>query len=177
MPHQIAIGVVRGAAQLTGAFLRALFGGARAGARAAAGGARGAAGLELRMRGFRRLQKALKQTEQAVSVEGPGGKRGLRWAVTQVGGEVHKYARATTHIDTGALALSHRMKVTGRGRIARALIFIDPGALNPLGQRPAEYGIYEHGRGGLHAFYARTFFFFKRDRGARFIKFIRQQLP
>jgi hypothetical protein len=41
-------------------------------------------------------------------------------------------------------------------REATGRIYIDPTAVNPRGQRPEEYGVYEHARGGSHAFYERT---------------------
>lgn len=36
-------------------------------------------------------------------------------------------------------------------------VYIDPGAINPRSRkRAAEYGVYEHKRGGEHAFFSRT---------------------
>ncbi len=62
-------------------------------------------------------------------------------------------AVAITHVDTGSLRASHRGKVNG----LRGVINIDPGSVNPRSkQKPAEYGYYEHMRGGEHAFYQRV---------------------
>ena len=104
--------------------------------------------------------------------------RGMRWAIEQIGKDVLRTSGSMTHIDTGALRASHRMEFSSKGKTARALIFIDPTAVNPrTGRRVAEYGFYEHARGGSHAFYGRTFDFYRRGGGRRFLKYIRQQLP
>ena len=67
--------------------------------------------------------------------------------------EAHRYAVAITHVDTGSLKASHRMTVSG----TRGVIAIDEGATNPRRGRPvADYAIWEHRRGGSHAFYARV---------------------
>ena len=65
----------------------------------------------------------------------------------------HGYAVAVTHRDTSTLATSHRMALDGLvGRIS-----IDSTARNPRsGQLASRYGVYEHERGGDHAFYQRT---------------------
>lgn len=68
---------------------------------------------------------------------------------------LHRYAVAITHVwwyKGGGLQTSHRMAVEGMS----AKIYIDPSSLNLRGQRPSEYGPYEHARGGTHAFYKRT---------------------
>ncbi len=65
------------------------------------------------------------------------------------------YAVAITHRLTGALAASHRMKV--KFRPYGFEIRPDPHAVGPRGRFPAEYGIFEHRRGGEHAFYDRTY--------------------
>lgn len=96
------------------------------------------------------LQKAQQQNQRRIAALKPAGAFGeaIRWATT----ELERYAIAATHVDTGALKSSHMMEVHGlRGRI-----FLSPGAVNPKGQRPAVYGVYEHERGGSHAFYERT---------------------
>lgn len=64
-----------------------------------------------------------------------------------------RYATSITHVDTGALRLSHRALYT-RGR---GMVHISPSTRNPrTGRRPWVYGPYEHERGGSHAFYTRT---------------------
>ena len=71
--------------------------------------------------------------------------------------EAHRYAVQITHVISGALKASHRMEMKGglRGRI-----FVDPNSPSPrsngAGTKPAEYAVYEHARGGSHAFYGRT---------------------
>ena len=68
---------------------------------------------------------------------------------------LHRYAVAITHVWKhlgGGLRASHRMAISGLdGKIS-----IDPSAMNPRGQRPADYGPREHARGGTHAFYQRA---------------------
>lgn len=67
----------------------------------------------------------------------------------------HRYAVSITHVDTGALRASHRMRMTG----LRGEIYIDPSSRSPIPgkrTRPYQYGYYEHMRGGKHAFYQRT---------------------
>lgn len=66
----------------------------------------------------------------------------------------HRYAVGITHVDTGALKSSHRMSLTLEGS-PRGEIFLDKAAVGPNGV-PAYYGIFEHGRGGEHAFYDRV---------------------
>ncbi len=65
-----------------------------------------------------------------------------------------------THVLTGTLRASHRMKING----LRGVIYIDPQAANPrTKQKPSVYGVYEHNRGGSHAFYERV----EREDGTR----------
>lgn len=64
----------------------------------------------------------------------------------------HRYAVYVTHVDTGALKGAHRYTVRGK----RGEVYINPSAVRSDGRRPAQYGPYEHARGGSHAFYART---------------------
>lgn len=66
----------------------------------------------------------------------------------------HRQAVAVTHVDSGSLRASHRMKIEVRGGNPTGTIYIDPTAINPRsGQRPAAYGQIEMARGGGHAFY------------------------
>ncbi len=67
----------------------------------------------------------------------------------------HAYVVDITHVDTGALRAAHRMDYAEEADAATGRISIDESAVNPNDQRPAEYGLYEHARGGEHAFYAR----------------------
>ncbi len=97
------------------------------------------------------IQEAQAANNRAIAALTPAGAlgRAIKYGTT----EAHRYAVAVTHVDTGALRASHRMEVSGlRGRI-----FIDPWSTNPRsGTPPAEYGLYEHRRGGSHAFYQRV---------------------
>jgi hypothetical protein len=38
----------------------------------------------------------------------------------------------------------------------RAEVYVDPSVTNIKGKKPGVYSVYEHARGGDHAFYART---------------------
>ena len=66
----------------------------------------------------------------------------------------HRFAVASTHVDTGALQASHRMEYRqGWGGI-QGKVFIDPNARNPRSRAlTSQYGVVEHNRGGSHAFY------------------------
>ena len=64
----------------------------------------------------------------------------------------HRYAVYVTHVDTGALKGAHAYTVRG----AHGEVYINPRAQRSDGARPANYGPYEHARGGTHAFYDRT---------------------
>lgn len=106
--------------------------------------------VDMTIEGIQELQAA---NERMIAALKPAGVLGeaVRYGTT----EGHRYAVAITHVDTGALRGSHRMLIEGSGD--RGRVFIDPGTRNPrTGQRPADYGVEEHERGGSHAFYART---------------------
>jgi hypothetical protein len=96
------------------------------------------------------IQAAQAAMLRAANAARPGS--GLDAAVKEAGAAAHRYAVAITHVDTGGLRAAHRL-VVGRGR---AEIFIDPAARRSDGRRPAQYGTFEHARGGSHAFYGRV---------------------
>lgn len=77
----------------------------------------------------------------------------FRRAVGRAAEHSQRYARQVTHTDTGELQAAHRSRYTGP---LRAEVYIDQGRRNIRGGRPHIYGVYEHARGGGHAFYART---------------------
>lgn len=79
--------------------------------------------------------------------------RGLRRAVGLAAERLQRYARTVTHVDTGELQASHRSLYTGP---LTAEVSLDRAARNLHDGRPYVYGVYEHARGGGHAFYART---------------------
>lgn len=96
------------------------------------------------------IEDARRAMEQAVRAMKPNDAFGKALKATTE--HAYLYARQITHIDTGALRASHRMQFFGK----YAEIYPDPTAVRGDNKRPAEYGIYEHNRGGTHAFYART---------------------
>jgi hypothetical protein len=98
------------------------------------------------------LQRVQKDNLRAIQALKPSGSFGR--AILYGSAQAHRYAVANTHVDTGSLKASHRIKMeTGlRGRI-----FIDPSAVNPRSKgKPSEYGVFEHARGGTHGFYQRV---------------------
>jgi len=100
------------------------------------------------IKGMREFQDANRRRLAALKPRGELG-RLVKWATASA----HRYAVGITHVDTGALKNSHLMKIKG----LRDIIYLNPRSHNPKsGQRPAEYGLYEHARGGSHAFYDRT---------------------
>ena len=96
------------------------------------------------------IQDAQAAMLRATNAARPGS--GLQAALKDAAAAAHRYAVALTHVDTGALKASHRIAL----RPTRAEIYLDPGAQRSDGRRPAQYGPFEHARGGDHAFYART---------------------
>ena len=105
------------------------------------------------------IQEAQQANLRAIAVMEP--ESGLGRTVQFILPDLHRYAVSITHVWKlwgGALRAAHRMSLVEHvdKQTARGSIFIDPNAINPRGQRPAEYGVYEHARGGEHAFYLRT---------------------
>lgn len=96
------------------------------------------------------IQAAQAAMLRAANAAKPGS--AMDAAVKDAGAAAHRYAVGATHVDTGALKGAHRLRVAG----SRAEIYIDPGAARSDGRRPAQYGPYEHERGGSHAFYERA---------------------
>jgi len=100
--------------------------------------------------GIQKLQDKNLRRMAELKPSGAAGKA-IRYGLTRL----HRYVVSITHVwkyKGGGLRASHRMGMDGlRGRI-----YIDPGAVNPRGQKPVDYGPYEHARGGTHAFYDRT---------------------
>lgn len=104
--------------------------------------------ISLTIEGIREAQNANERAFHAIQPD-----TGLGRAVQVAAEHLHRYAINITHRDTTALAGSHRLEMNAR---ARAILSIDPETINPYGHRPSEYGVYEHARGGSHAFYERT---------------------
>ena len=99
------------------------------------------------------IQEAQAANLRAIHAAKPDGD--LATAVMIGGAELHRYAVYITHVDTGALRASHRLRWAG---LARIEIYLDPSAVNPrTGERTSDYGPVEELRGGEHAFYERTY--------------------
>lgn len=106
--------------------------------------------MSLTIRGIQRAQAMQQRTHAAVQPQGELGK-----AIQYITMAGQRYAIQITHVDTGALRASHRMFVDYQQ--ARGRLYLSPVARNPrTGRQTAEYGVYEHERGGSHAFYDRT---------------------
>lgn len=106
----------------------------------------------MKVRGIERAQAAMIKAINAVKTSGGLG-RAFQFAVLAG----IQWARRFTHRITGSLSASHVPEFSEQPRGLLGRIYIDPGVVNPLtGQRPAEYGPYEHFRGAEHAFYKRV---------------------
>lgn len=102
------------------------------------------------------LQEAQQGNLKLIAAMQPNG--GLDEAVRVGTIAAHRYAVTETHVDTGALKASHRMKFD-RSLFGQATgtVFIDPSARNPRSKTlTSQYGVAEHDRGGEHAFYENT---------------------
>lgn len=122
------------------------------------------------------IQELQARNQQMIAALKPSGALGEAVKVTAA--ELQRYAISVTHVGRyiqsrsgrwryarpheqgrggGALRASHRMAFSESGNSATATISIDAGSINPLtNQKPSVYGVYEHRRGGEHAFYARA---------------------
>lgn len=119
--------------------------------------------IHTQVRGYQKLQRARVQLLEAINPQG-----GLGEAVKQATLFLHKYAVHITPVVTGTLQASHMLDFAAGGvstyryniRIrnsAAGLIYINPLTVNPYtGDKPSEYGLVVHRRGGSRAFYRRT---------------------
>lgn len=106
--------------------------------------------VQLTIRGIQEVQAANNRMIAALKPRGALG-RAVQYGTMRV----HRHAVAITHVDTGALRASHRMRMEQRG--LRGVVYLDRASRNPRSNaRPYQYGVYEHDRGGTHAFYERT---------------------
>lgn len=96
--------------------------------------------IEIEIRGLREAQRRL---ERALERLGVGG--GLEALIARGTLRAHRYATAITHVDTGRLKNSHFPRVQAAGNTVYGVVGTN-----------VSYAIYEHARGGTHAFYART---------------------
>lgn len=102
---------------------------------------------------IRGIQEAQRGNAELMASFKPGGK--FAKAIWKVTASLHRYAVGITHVITGSLKASHRMRMQPDGMTG--YIWIDRAAVNPRNrQRPSKYGYYEERRGGSHAFYRRT---------------------
>jgi len=97
------------------------------------------------------IQELMADSLRATRAIRPSGALGR--VVKRVGLATLRWIDGVVHVDTGALRASQRIDFIESGNEATAIIFVDPTAVNPKGQYPAEYGVYENRRGGSHAFY------------------------
>jgi hypothetical protein len=102
------------------------------------------------------LQEAQRDNLKMIAALHPsrGLARGVQAALT----DLERFAVSVTHVDTGALRASHRMRMELGANDALGTIYIDPGAMNPRSnKRVVDYAGTEHARGDIHAFYERTY--------------------
>lgn len=108
--------------------------------------------FEVRVTGFYKVKEALTMLSYK------GFYRGLlRDSLTSMLRGLRDYAKMITHVQTGALAGAHRYEYDSHSM--RGWLYIDPRVVYAQGSTlrwPREYGVYEHARGGSHAFYQRT---------------------
>jgi hypothetical protein len=101
------------------------------------------------------IQEAQAQNNRRIAALQPTGALGA--AIIAGATMAHRYAVAITHVwryKGGALRAAHRMWISKSQ--AQGVIAIDGSAINPRGQKPATYGVFEHARGGSHRFYERV---------------------
>lgn len=107
-------------------------------------------GGDVRHEGQEELLQAINEI-----VEQMRGQGSLGTGISSVTRGALAYAKEITHVVTGGLQGAHRGTIELTEQ-PRGIIFIDPSSINPVGERPYIYGPKEHGKGGDHAFYART---------------------
>lgn len=105
--------------------------------------------LKATVQGQAEALAAVQQMEREIA----GSNSAFRRAIGRAAEHGQRYARQISHVDTGEMQGAHRARYTGP---LRAEVYIDQGRRNIRGGRPHIYGVYEHARGGGHAFYART---------------------
>ena len=111
------------------------------------------------------------ELDKAAKVASQGGQ--MQQAVGIASRRARAYAVEVSHVWTGALKASHTIEQTG----AHAEIYPSPAVINPRTKRsPAEYGPFEHRKGGDHAFYARTMDH-SDDIAAPALTYLRRNLP
>lgn len=125
--------------------------------------------LDVTIRGVQEAQRA---NEQMIAAMRPRGAFGH--AIQAATAAVHRYAIGISHVDTGTMKASHRMKV----RELTGVVDLDRTSRNPRSRTPAhEYGYHEHERGGSHAYYERTLREAGPGIGRRALQDVRSGLP
>ena len=97
------------------------------------------------------LQQAQQENARLIASLRPGKAigRAVQFALI----EAHRISVSLTHVITGTLRASERIRQDGD----HGMLYIDPAAVNPrTGEKPANYAMDEHMRGGKHAFFERT---------------------
>ncbi|HCR71219.1 MAG TPA: hypothetical protein DIW23_07245 [Anaerolineae bacterium] len=106
--------------------------------------------FRFRFSGLNEAQQAMLEAAKAVSPSD-----GLGLMVQDVTMQAFRFQTSITHVDTGGLRGSQRMKMQ---KPARWEIYIDPSAKNRRsGQLVSSYAEIENARGGDHAFVDRTY--------------------
>jgi hypothetical protein len=104
------------------------------------------------VQGYAELQAALDKVAAAVKPSGALGE-----GVKRTTQRLYKHAIGITHVDTGTLASSHRWQYAEESGSPRGVVFVEDSLRNPKSkQAVGRYAPIEEGRGGQHAFYART---------------------
>lgn len=96
--------------------------------------------IDLEIRGLRETRARLKQALERLSANGD-----LEALVAAATLRAHRYTVGITHVDTGRLKNSHFPTVQAAGNQVYGVVGTN-----------VVYAIYEHNRGGSHAFYKRT---------------------
>lgn len=104
------------------------------------------------------IQEVMARNNRRIASMKPQGAAGT--GVRDAIAALHRHAVQITHVGQytggGALKSSHRMEIEG----LEGKVFIDPRSVSPRRSKrrnkPSDYGVYEHARGGEHAFYDRT---------------------
>lgn len=96
--------------------------------------------IDVEIKGLKETQRRLEKALQAISAGG-----GLEAIIAKATLRAHRYATSITHVDTGRLKNSHFPSIQTRGNEVYGVV----------GNNTA-YAMFEHDRGGDHAFYERT---------------------
>lgn len=108
--------------------------------------------LEVRITGFYKAKAALEMLANRQFYRGM-----FRDSLTYMLSGARDYASSITHRITGMLAESHEYEYDSH--LMRGWVYINPRVVYATGSTlrwPRIYGVYEHARGGSHAFYERT---------------------